>query len=244
VQNLRVSSAMATAALYGWHHDLTVARSVRLALLNVPVGTAFFTSDGDLITTTTPQDWISGTRVRIEFVGSGTPQTIAPLETGTDYWLIRVGATTFRLADLFEEALSSSIRSIPTIAAGYQLRVQKPREWDGAELARWEVSHAAYPARFSLKPQSLLLPPIQNSGVLNLEILRESIENTTGIPLTYNTIALWETSNSTPGNTAGTGFSVTLLENTIGANTVVAPVTIDAQRSRRITYSLTQAFDS
>jgi hypothetical protein len=243
MQTLRISEVMALYALYGWYNELSVVKNVRLALLNAPVGTAFFSSDGSDITTTVPKDWLTGTRIRLEFVGSGTPGAIVPLTTTTDYWLIRQSSTSFRLASTFANAIGLTSMTIPTIGTGYQLRVQKVREWSGAELARWEVIHAAYPARFVLPPLSQLPPTVFNSGVMSLQIIRETIENTTGIPLTYNTIALWENGTLVPGNTAGNGLSVTMLETTVGANVLPSSVTIDALRSRRITYSLTQKYD-
>lgn len=242
MQNLRVSPAMALYALEAWQKDL-VLRDVKLALLNAPVGTAFFSSDGSDITTTTPKDWLTGTRVKLEFVGSGTPGAIVPLTTTADYWLIRQSSTSFRLASTFANAIGLTSMTIPTIAAGYQLRVQAVKEWSGVELARWEVIHASYPSRFILKPLAQLPLAVSNSGVISLEIIRETIENLTGLPLTYNTIVLWENGTLVPGDPAGGGMSVTMLETVVGANVLPSSVTIDPLRSRRITYSLTQKYD-
>lgn len=242
MQGLRISENMAFYSLLGWYNELSVVRNIKLALLNAPIGATFFTSDGSNIATTPPSDWLTGTRVRIELTGI-LPLPIAPLTTTTDYWLIRQSSTSFRLASSFANAMALTSMPIPTIGSAYQLKAQTVREWSGPELARWEVIHAAYPARFLLKPIAQLPPVVSNSGVKSLEIIRETIDNTTGIPLTYNTIALWENGTSVPGTTAGGGFSVTMLETTVGGNTTPASVTIDTLRSRRITYSLNQKYD-
>ena len=240
---LRTSALLAAQNLKA-KHSAIVSSNQRLALVNVPIGSAFITSNGANIVTSTPQEWVTGTAVKIEFAGTGFPPSISPLTIENPYWLIRMTSTEFKLASNFQDAINSTFVTLPMFTANYKIKCLPAYLLSGAELAKWEPDHPAYPSRFTPKSIADLVAPTTLGNTLTMESFKVDISNNSGLPLTYNTIVLWTGGTATPKNATGEGLSVSPLETIVGGNAIPQSVTIAPQTSRRITYSLSETFDA
>lgn len=209
------------------------------ALLNVSAGQTGCSFEGstDLITLSASQTWQTYTRVRLEPSDPfGSPPSIAPLTTGTDYWLIRVSGTTFRVASSYANAGSNTYIELPTVAAdNYNVIAQKPSEtWPIAELINWEISHAVYTTRLQIPSGTLPAPTVAGS-IASQRLILSTVNNTDPATFTYNAIAVIDGS-ATVGNTTGTCISANLQES--GFPPSAYAVSIAQGEQREISYLL------
>ena len=239
---LRISNLLAEQNLRGKHAAM-IANSLKIAIVNVPTGSAFFTADSANLTLTTPQDWITGTAVKISFVGVGPQPSISPLNTNSTYWLIRSSATSFKLAYSFSEAIAQVSIAIQPISEGYQIKCEPAYNLGPSQLAKWEPIHPAYSSRIALMTIANLSPIIITGNVATLEVAKIDLTNASGLPLTYNAIVLWAGGTMVPGNADGYPNTTSPLELAVAGNVTPQSVTIAPQTARRITYSITETFD-
>jgi hypothetical protein len=231
----KVTTALASRWAVGAAEKMR-SDGVVFALLNVPAGQTGCSFDGstDLITLSASQTWPTRTPVRFEPSNPfGSPPSISPLTTGTDYWLIRVSGTTFQVASSLSNAIAGTFIQLPTVAANsYNVIVQKPAEtWSIAELIHWEINHPIYTTRLEI-PSSLPGPTV-NGSVASQRLVLSTINNTDPATFTYNAIALIDGS-ATIGDTSGQVLSANLQESGFSAYSV----SIAQGEQREISYLL------
>ena len=179
---------MAAEALIGWAKELRT-NSTKFVLLNVPAqstGISFANSQG---TAATAQTWTTETRVRLALINIFSTVSISPLNTTTDYFLIRDSATSYRLAANAANAANAIEMAVPDIAAGdYNLVLSTPSaDWAVAELVAYELTHPQYD-RLSVPTT---LPNVTYTGsVAKLELALSVIANTNAAAYEYNAIAV------------------------------------------------------
>lgn len=202
--SLPVSTSMATYGCTGWASALYTA-GAGFMLMTVPtdIEVDFTASSTTNQITVAAKTWQTGLRIRIVDVGATGP-SISPLATGTDYFLIRINATTFQLASSYANAQTPTPIALPNISSGaYGITVQAPSEsWSIAELTDNEISHPLYTARpLFPAPGSLPAPVVAGSNV-SIDVLIATVNNTDAATYTYNAIALLLAPGAV-GNTSG-----------------------------------------
>jgi hypothetical protein len=183
---MATAAAMATEALIGWAERLR-SGGTKFALLNAPLGSAGVTFAGG-VGTIAAQTWATGARVRIGTVNIFAP-SIAPLNTTTDYFLIRDSATNYRIASTAANANNGAALAPPDMAGGnYAIELAAPSTaWTIAELAAIELTHPQYDRL--VVPATL--PAVTFAGVIaQLDLNLAVIANSNAAPYAYNAIAI------------------------------------------------------
>lgn len=113
--------------LLGFHRVTTVTTTTEQATVNSNTFTAS-SSSGLLLTFA--NDWQNYTKVRFTNSGGALP---TGLTAGTDYWLVRVSATTARVATSFANAIAGTVVAYTDAGTGtHTLTCRLPRYSDGA----------------------------------------------------------------------------------------------------------------
>jgi hypothetical protein len=244
---LRVGQKLAEYGARGWANYVSSQNCV-FALLSVPTGSTGCAFDGgtDRITLSAAQTWPTKTKVRfVDQNGGlfGTPPSISPLSQGTDYYLIRVSSTEFRVASSRADAIAGTFIQLPTLASGsYNVIAQTPNDsWPIGEVVDWEVAHPLYTARYYI---GQLSAPVSTGGLSTQRIVITTISNNSGTTFTYNAIAILESTTDSPGDSFGTVINVALREVDSGFGLSPAPpVSIaDGVAPVEISYNLSAAY--
>lgn len=113
----------------GFIRVTTVTTTTAQNVINANTFTA--SSSGGLLLTFA-NDWQNFTKVRFTNSGGALPTGIVP---GTDYWLVRVSATTARVATSFANALTGTVIAFTDAGTGtHTLTARLPRNSDGARV--------------------------------------------------------------------------------------------------------------
>jgi hypothetical protein len=219
--------------LIGWAKE-TRSTGTKFALLFADLDGVSSTWDGMTTQiTVAAQFWPTGRVARIKNVNPLLAPSIAPLNTTTDYFLIRDTATIYRLASSYANAIAGIALPVPTIAVGnYNLYVEPAPDWTMAEVVEAEINHPLY-SRFEI-PATLPAPTVAGS-VVTLDIEIATITNTSGSVFRYNAIALIKGGGAV-GTTTGTLTNLGALKTGGVAYTVaISPGGLP----RKITYNRT-----
>jgi hypothetical protein len=112
----------------GWYRVTTVTTTTAQNVIN---GETFTASSSSGLLLTYAQDWQSFTKVQF------TTTTTLPtgLSLATDYWLVRVSATTARVATSFANAIAGTVIAFTNAGTGtHTLTAKLPRYSDGAKV--------------------------------------------------------------------------------------------------------------
>jgi len=123
-----VPNTLELVDVLGWYRVTPVTTTTAQNTIN---GETFTASSSAGLLLTYGQDWQSFTKVRF------TTTTSLPtgLVAGTDYWLVRVGATTARVATSFANAIAGIVIPFTDAGVGTQtLTTRLPRFSDGAGI--------------------------------------------------------------------------------------------------------------
>ena len=241
---LTISEELAKTIARGGAIELHTRGAV-FALFDVPTGTVGCAFDGatDQITLASAQTWPTRTKVQFVQAGFGSPPSIAPLTTTTNYWLIRDSSTLFKVAASLADAAAGTFIQLPTVASGsYDVVAKLPGGDDAiADLTPFEVSHAIYTSRYAVPSGASLDAATATGGVARQPILATQLNNTNAATLTFNCVAIIDGS-STIGDTSGTLIDADLLQTFSGFNFIPAPVSVAQGEIRDLTYNLTTSY--
>jgi hypothetical protein len=197
---MAVSAALATEGVIGWAEKLR-SGNTKFALLNAPSAAAAVTFAGG-VGTVAAQTWTTGMRVRFRLDNFFGGAPIAPANTTTDYFLIQISPTTYRVATTAANAASAQSIAVPDFGAGnYSLELAKPSaNWTLAELVAVELVHPQYDR---LSVPTTLGAVVMAGEIAQLDLNLASITNTDATPYAYNAIALIK-NGETKGTATGT----------------------------------------